>query len=166
MKTNREKAIEHVNAMDIDELNDMVVRTHGALTHQWVEVYPNGTVHETEEPDNNTSHWIDYPNKAVCNIYDIRRESAQSCNCDICTMYDDFDNMDKDEFIERYSKEEWEYCNVVSFDDAILEAERDNDGLTAEDIREQMISAIEKIEHGYFDDEERQQQKFWNELKH
>ena len=154
MKTNREKAIEYVNAMDIDNLEDMVVRTHGNLTHQWVEVYPNGIVHETEEPDNNTSHWIDYPNKAVANIYDICRESAEPCNCDICTMYRDFEDMDKEDFIECYSEEDWDYCNENSREEAILNFESDNGGLSGEDIREQMVDAIKGIEYGYFDDED------------
>lgn len=140
--------------MDIDELNDMVVRSHDMSTHQWVECMPNGTVHETEEADNNTSHWIDYPNKEVAAIYNICSASGEACNCDICTMYRHFEDMDKEEFIERYSEDDWNYCNETSLDDAILDFERNNGGLTGEDIREQMIAAIEKIEHGYFDDEE------------
>lgn len=150
----RQRALDAVYEWDVDDLDDMVVRAHDMSTHQWVECEPDGDVHETEEADNNTSHWIDYPHKQVATIYEICEESAGGCNCDICTMYEHFADMDKDEFIEKYSKEEWEYCNVVSFDDAILEAERDNGGRTAEGIREQMIDAIKEIEYGYFDDEE------------
>ena len=151
----RRKAIEYVvEGMSDDELNDMVVRSHDRTTHQWMECYPDGSVSETEEVDNNTTHWIDYPNKAVAAIYNICSESAESCSCDICTMYRHFEDMDKDEIIERYSEEDWDYCNATSLDDAILEFESENGGLAGEDIREQMITAIEGIEYGYFDDEE------------
>lgn len=150
----RHKAIAFVESMNDDELNDMVVRFHGGATHQWMEVMPDGTVHETEEAGNNTTHWIKYPTKEVASIYNICSESAEACDCDICTMYRHFKDMDKEEFIERYSENDWEYCNETSLDDAILWFERDNDGLTGGDIREQMIAAIEELEYGYFDDEE------------
>lgn len=149
----RHKAIAFVEEMTDDELDDMVVRSHDGTTHQWMEVEPDGTVHETEEIDNNTTHWIDYPTNEVPSIYNICSESAEACSCDICTMYRHFEDMDKEEFIESYSEEDWDYCNETSLDDAILEFERDNGGLTGEDIREQMITAIEELEYGYFDDE-------------
>lgn len=148
----RRKAIEFVENMDDNDLRDMVVRGHDMRTHQWVECFPDGSVSETEEADNNTTHWIDYPNKAVATIYSICRAGC-GCNCDICTMYSDFGSMEKDEFVERYSEDDWDYCNDNSLDEAILEYKRNNDGLSGEDIREQMIDAIEEIEHGYFDDE-------------
>lgn len=149
----RRKAIEYVEEMADEDLNDMVVRAHDMSTHQWVECEPDGTVHGTEEVDNNTTHWIDYPNEIVACIYEICSASGGACNCDTCTMYKHFNDMDKDEFVERYSEEDWNYCNEHSLDDAILDFERENDGLTGEDIRKQMIDAIEDIEHGYFEDE-------------
>lgn len=150
----RQRALDAVYEWDVDELNDMIVRSHGANSHKWVECMPDGTVHETEEADNNTSHWLDYPNKEVATIYEICQERAGYCNCDICTMYRWFADEDKEEFIERYSEEDWNYCNETSLSDAILDFERENDGLTGEAIREQMIDAIEEIEYGYFDDED------------
>lgn len=154
MKTNREKAIEYVNAMDIDMLDGMVVRRHDGSTHQWVECFPDGTVSETEEADNRTTHWINYSDKEVANIYDICKESAEHCNCDVCTMYEDFEDMDKDEFIERYSEDDWDYCNENSREEAILNFESDNGGLSGVDIREQMVDGIKGIEYGYFYDED------------
>ena len=149
----RHKAIEFVEEMDDEKLDDMVVRAHDGSTHQWMQCFPDGTVSETEEVDNNTTHWIDYPDKAVANIYNICPASAGACSCDTCTMYRHFEDMSKEVFIDRYSEEDWDYCNRTSLDDAILESERDNDGLCGGDIREEMISAIEEIEYGYFDDE-------------
>lgn len=154
MKTNREKAIEYINVMDVYDLNFLVVRAHDMRTHQWVECEPDGDIHEAEEVDNNTLHWIDYPNKEVAKIYDICQESAEPCNCDICTMYRDSEDMGKEEFVEHYSEDDWNYCNETSLNDAILDFERENDGRTAEGIREQMIDAIKEIEYGYFDDED------------
>lgn len=150
----RRKAIEYVEEMSDEELDDMVVRSHDMSTHQWVECEPDGTVHETEEADNNTSHWIDYPNEEVATIYEICRESAGRCNCDTCTMYRHFADYDKDEFVDRYSEDDWDYCNNTKLEEAILDYERENDGLTGEGIREQMMDAIEEIEYGYFDDED------------
>lgn len=149
----RHKAIAFVEDMSDAELDDMVVRSHNGSTHQWMEVEPDGTVHETEEVDNNTTHWVEYPTKEVAAIYNICSESAEACSCDICVMYRWFSVEDKEEFIDRYSEEDWDYCNENSLDDAILEFERDNNGLCGEDIREQMIDAIKEIEYGYFEDE-------------
>lgn len=150
----RQRALDTVYEWDVDDLNGMVVRAHSANSHEWVECMPDGTVHDTEEADNNSSHWIDYPNKAVASIYEICAASGAACDCDICTMYRHFEDMDKDEFIVFYSEEDWNYCNENSLDDAILDFERENDGLTGEAIREQMIDAIKEIEYGYFEDED------------
>lgn len=151
--TMRQKAIDYVNDMSGEQLDHLLVCGHETNSHKWMEVEPDGTVHETEEADNNTTHWIKYTTKKVASIYNICDESAEACPCDICTMYRHFKDMDKEEFIECYSEEDWDYCNETSLDDAILVFERDNGGLTGEDIREQMITAIEELEYGYFDDE-------------
>ena len=150
----RQRALDAVHDWDDDELDDMIVRFHTNYTHQWVECYPDGTVSETEEADNNTTHWVKYPKKAVASIYNICDAGGSCCDCDICTMYRHFEDMDKEEFIESYSEEDWDYCNENSREEAILVFERDNDGLSSEGIREQMIDAIKEIEYGYFDDEE------------
>ena len=151
--TFREKAIEYVNKMTDEELDRLIIMGHDTHSCKWIEVYPNGTVHETEEADNNTSHYIQYPNKEVASIYMIHRECAEACNCEICTMFRWFEYESKEEFIERYSENDWNYCNNKKLEEAILDQEHEN-GLYSDDIREQMITAIEDIEYGYFDDEE------------
>lgn len=155
MATLRENAIQQVKDMEYDYLRSLVTKSHDTNSHKWMEVTPDGNVHETEEADNNTTHWIDYPNKEVATIFNINNESCEACNCDICVMYRHAED-GKEAFIEDYghTEEEWDYCNETSLDDAILEFERDNDGLDGESIREQMIDAIEEIDYGYFDDEQ------------
>lgn len=150
--TLRQKAIEFVNNMTDEELDRLIVMGHDTHSQKWMEVYPNGNVHETEEADNNTSHYISYPDKEVAGIYEIHSQCAEACNCDVCVMYRWFENEDKEDFIERYSEDDWNYCNENTLHDAILDCEHDN-GNYADGIREQMIAAIEDIEHGYFDDE-------------
>ncbi len=150
--TMRQKAIDYVNNMSDEELDRLLVEEHEYRTHKWMEVYPNGNVHETEEPDNRTSHYINYPDMEVANIYDIHPECAESCGCDICSMYRDFKDMDKEEFVDSYSEEDWNYCNEHEREDAILDYEHDN-GSYGEDIREHMLSVINQIDYGYFDDE-------------
>lgn len=153
MSTLREQAKAYVNAMSDDEIDSMIVRGHDTNSHKWVECMPDGTVHETEEADNNTTHWIDYPRKAVATICNIADECAEACNCDICCMYRRFRDGDKEDFIADYSEEDWNYCNEHTQEQAILEYEHDN-GNYGEDIREQMLAAIDEIEYGYFNDED------------
>ena len=155
MATIRQNAIQQVKDMEQSYLEKLVVKSHDTHSHKWMEVTPDGRVRETEEADNNTTHWIDYPNKEVASIYNISNESCEACNCDICTMYRHAED-GKDAFIEDYghTEEEWAYCNETSQDDAIDNYELDNGGLDGEGIREQMIEAIEEIKYGYFNDED------------
>ena len=152
MSTLKEQAKAYVNAMSDDELESMIVRAHETNSHKWVECMPDGTVHETEEATNNTTHWIDYPRKAVAAIYNIANECAEACNCDICCMYRRFRDDDKEDFIERYSEGEWDYCNEHTLEQAILDDAHEA-GISSETVREQMLDAIDEIEHGYFNDE-------------
>lgn len=152
--TMRQKAIDYVNDMTANELDRLIICGHDTNSHKWIEVETDGEVHETEEANNNTRHYVSYPDKEVKNIYNINDQSAGACCCDICAMYSHFEDWDKEEFIERYSEDDWNYCNKTDKDDAILQYHRDNDCPTREDIRKQMIDAIEDIEYGYFDDED------------
>lgn len=150
MKTIREKAKENVQNLDYDTLNDWAVSAHTSRTHRWVEVHPDGDVSETEEADNNTTHWVDYPNKEVASIYEISAESCEPCNCDICCLYQDYEDGDKEEFLCGHSEEDWEYCQENTLEQAL----RDNDSLkSASDIRDEMLDNIDEIYYGYFDDE-------------
>ena len=137
--------------MDFDELKKMMVKSHTSTTRQWVEVYPDGTINQAEEADNNTTHWISYPEKAVANIYTISNANC-GCNCDICIMYKHFEGLCKEEFIEAYGEDDWEYCNDNSLEQAIYDYSTDN-GVFPSDIRDAMLEAIDDIEFGYFDDE-------------
>ena len=154
METLRQNAIQQVKDMENSYLMRLVVKSHSTNSHKWVEVTPDGNVHEAEEADNNTTHWIEYPNKEVASIFNINNESCEACGCDICVMYRHAED-GKEAFIEDYghTEEEWAYCNETSQDEAIIEYELDNGGLDGEGIREQMIEAIEEINFGYFNDE-------------
>lgn len=152
MKTIREQAKENVHKLSNDTLNDWAVSEHTSNTHRWVEVHPDGQVSETEEADNNSSHWIDYPNKEVASIYEISTASCEPCNCDICCMYRHYEDCDgdKEEFLYSHSEEDLEYCQENTLEQAL----RDNDSLkSASDIRDEMLDAIDEIYYGYFDDE-------------
>ncbi len=150
MKTIREKAKENVQELSYETLHDWAVSEHTSRTHRWVEVHPDGDVSETEEADNNTTHWVDYPNKEVASIYEISAESCEPCNCDICCLYQDYEDGDKEEFLCGHSEEDWEYCQENTLEQAL----RDNDSLkSASDIRDEMLDNIDEIYYGYFDDE-------------
>ena len=139
--------------MTDDELDRLIVMGHDTHSHKWMEVYPNGSVNEAEEADNNTSHYIKYPDKEVASIYEIHRECAEACNCDTCTMYRQLADYSKEEWVDRWGEDAWDYCNTYSLEYALLDDAREA-GITGESVREQMVSAIEGIEYGYFNDEE------------
>jgi len=153
MSTLREQAKAYVNAMSDDELESMIVRAHATNSHKWVECMPDGTVHETEEADNNTTHWIDYPRKAVATIYNIANECAGACNCDTCTMYRQLTECDEEEWVERWGQDALDYCKTYTLEQALLDDAREA-GISSETIREQMLDAIDELEHGYFNDED------------
>lgn len=153
--TLRQSAIHQVKNLEYSYLRRLVVMSHDTNSHKWIEVRPDGMVYQTEETDNNTTHWINYPNKEVASIFNINDESCEACNCDICRMYRHAED-GKEAFIDDYghTEDEWNYCIVTNKDDAIVEYEIENGGLEGEGIREQMIDAIEEIEYGYFNDEQ------------
>lgn len=154
MKTIRQQVIEAIENFDRETLRNMAIREHTAQTHQWVEVHPAGDVTEAEEADNNTTHWVTYPDKAVASIYEISKATGEKCNCDACTMYNDYllavKYDDKESFIETYSEEDWEYCKSHTIED-VLDDYEVLKGI--EDIRDEMLEAVEAIQFGYFDDE-------------
>lgn len=153
MKTTlREQAIQAVKDIDYEALKDMLVRSHTCTTHQWMEVHPDGTISETEEADNNTRHYISYPDKEVANIYNISDANC-GCNCDICTLYNHFESLTKEEFLDIHNEDDLEYCKDYTREQAIYDVCTDN-GACPEDIREWMLYVIEEIEYGYFDDEQ------------
>lgn len=144
----RELAKEQVRNYSTDYLNDIIVRGHTSETHEWVECLPNGSIHETEEADNNSRHYVSYPDKEVENIYNISDANC-GCNCDVCTMYKHFEGLDEDEFIDAYGKDMLDYCKTYTLEQAIL----DECGEFTEDVRYEMLDAIDNIPYGYFNNE-------------
>ena len=153
MKTSKIKAIEFIENLDNDYIRSLIVKSHKTNSHEWVEVLPDGTVKEAEEADNNSCHYISYPDKEVANIYDIHQQSAEKCGCEVCRMYRDFNELTKEEFVENWNKDIYDYVSSTGFEDAIIEDAHDND-IYEDDVRQQMVDAVEEIAFGYFDDEE------------
>lgn len=148
----RDRAIKEVKNWEDDYLTELIFRSYLNHSHEWIEIETNGTIHEAEEADNNTTHWIDYPNKEVANIYNIHMESAEACNTEVCILYRDFEKMDKESFIDRHSLEEWEYVNDTDFKEAVIEELHCN-SVFEDDVREEIVENIRNIKIGYFDDE-------------
>ena len=148
----RDRAIKEVKNWEDDYLTELLIRSYLNHSHEWIEIETDGTIHEAEEADNNTTHWIDYPNKEVANIYNIHMESAEACNTEVCILYRDFEKMDKESFIDRHSLEEWEYVNDTDFKEAVIDELHCN-SVFEDDVREEIVENIRNIEIGYFDDE-------------
>ncbi len=147
---NRQLAIKQVNEMDDDYFWELIVRGHETESCEWIEVNPSGHVHETSESDNYTRHFIEYPDKEVADIFTIHIDCAEAyCRCDLCMMYQNFRNMPKEEFIDSYSEDEYEYVSITSLEEAIL----DMSEISCDNVRSEIIENIEKIAYGYFDDE-------------
>lgn len=147
MKTMRELAKDNAIALieeNLDVYNEWAHRSHN---HIWIEALPDGSVHQTEEADMNTTHWIIYPNKAIANILTIA--CCEYCDCDACASYDQAhdDYIDDDEF-----KSRWRYrkCDV---DDDFSKHLKDCE-MYDYDMADNAVAAIDKIDYGYFDDED------------
>ena len=134
MKTSKIKAIEFIENLDNDYIRSLIVKSHKTNSHEWVEVLPDGTVKEAEEADNNSCHYISYPDKEVANIYDIHQQSAEKCGCEVCRMYRDFNELTKEEFVENWNKDIYDYVSSTGFEDAIIEDAHDND-IYEDDVR-------------------------------
>lgn len=151
-KSLREQAIESIENEDDDFFRDIVLKGHETNSHKWLQCYPDGSISETEEADNNTRHYINYPDTEVANIYDIARESCESCGCDTCIAYRDFNEIEKDEFVEKWDEDTWDYCHDTRYEDALVD-DFYNAGGSFGDIKADIIDAIKAIKNGYFDDE-------------
>ena len=153
MRTNRAIAKDNINSFTGKELTEMMIENHlNSRTHKGVEVYPDGEVHVAEEADNNTMHYIDYPNKPVESIYEITSSTGSVCDCDVCAEHGQFLEMDKDEFIREYGEDSYEFWQTTSLEDALADYTHDA-GVYEDDIRQDMLNAIDEIEYGYFEDE-------------
>ena len=153
--TNREKAIEQVKQIDDDTIYEWQVLAHTGHTSRWVEVYPDGYVVETEEADDSTTHWIDYPKKEVYSVHGICHSNSRYCDCIACTIinrYNDYlcGELEKKEFEEKFGFDPDSLQNepfLKTLDDCEMI-------IDPEEIRIEMIESIRSIYNGYFDDEE------------
>jgi hypothetical protein len=111
---------------------------------------PDGSVHQTEEADMNTRHYIDYPYEEVANVLDIA--ICQYCDCNACASFiqSTDPDIDDEEFESR-----WGYKrDDVSSDFAqhLKDYEMYN-----YDMANISCEEIEEIPYGYFDDEEEEE---------
>lgn len=147
MKTIRETAKENATELiseNIDRYNELAHLSHN---HIWLEAYPDGNVTEAEEPDNNTTHWIDYPTKEVASILTIAK--CEYCDCDACASWrqSSDDDITDEEFESR-----WGFSKEDVGNDFARHL-RDYDAYDG-DIEYNALVAIDEIEYGYFDDEQ------------
>ena len=147
METLREQAKNNAIKMiknNLDRYNEL---THLSHNHIWLEVYPDGKCNEAEEVDRNTSHWIDYPDKAVATIYTIA--NCEFCDCDACVSWRDAhdEDMSDKEFAAK-----WGYDRLEVSDTDFAQHLKDYESYI--DPTDDVLSAIDDIEHGYFSDEQ------------
>ena len=149
--TIREQAKQAIENYDYNEINRLIAYTHTSHNSHWIEVHTNGVVSEAEEADNNTRHYIEYPNKPVERLYTFHT-FASVCDCDICTMFRVYDRYSTEEFIEKWGEDNYRWLQDTSLEDAIVEFESNN-GYHASDVIEAMLEALDAIPYGYFNDE-------------
>ena len=153
--TMRENAINSAKNITDETIQNWWERSHTPY-YEWVECYPNGKIHETAEPDGNTYHTVN-GGKVVAGIYEIA--CGQYCDCDICTQYSRFKDIESDEDIARFDEDfgpgsyyTWTNDWEGDFQTAITDYNHET-GLYEEDVREEMVKAIQSLPYGYFDDE-------------
>lgn len=154
----RKEAIEKVKSMievEKDLLNRWLEASHTSNTHQWVEVYPDGDICEAEEFDMNTRHYIDYPDQEVPIIYEIANTSSGYCDCDACICYEHIQDVKRGNITE----EQFEHWHGFKFsecrNDSLVQLLHNYAfNLSWQDVEDDMVSAIEDIPYGYFDDED------------
>ena len=141
--TCRETAIEFIKNLSTSKINEWTVLSHTSCCCLEIEVSSDGKVYEGE-----------YPNKydhqyrgSITSVYTVKSD-GNGCNCDVCCMYHHFEEMTKDEFIETYSQDDYDYCTGNTLEEAILDyVECDTD------IRDYIIDGIKGLEYGFFEDE-------------
>lgn len=142
-ETAKANAITLIEA-NLDTYNEWA---HNHHTHIWLEAWPDGEVHQTEEASMQTTHWLDYPNHPVATILEIAR--CEYCDCGACASFDDASNpnITNEEFEEKwgYSREDVS----GSFAQHLKDYE-----VYDFDMVDRALAAIDDIEFGYFDDEE------------
>lgn len=150
--TNREKAKAQIQNFSEEYLTEIITAPHTSLTHRWIEVGADGIVHEAEAADNNTEHYISYPDLPVAIVYNICDAAGELCGCDDCVMYRRYEDFSEEEFVERYDEDTLEYCKSHTHQESLLETANDN-GISGEVIQREMLAHLEEIPYGYFSDE-------------
>lgn len=147
MKTLRNTAKEAAMQLITDNLDTYNEWAHRCHTHVWIEVHPDGSVHQTEEANMQTCHYIDYPDNEVASILDIAR--CEYCDCDGCASYNQAfdDEIDGEEFEER-----WGYPRK-DVDQDFAQHLKDCE-LYDYDMADNALAEIDEIPYGYFDDED------------
>ena len=140
----RTKVINAILNLDSRELRNIHVYSHTLHDHAYVGVYPDGDVINCIDGED-----------VEC-LYEIT--TGGYCNCDICSLYSNYDSMDKDEFIESYGEEEYQYCSDVAYEDALMEYNNEN-GIYDVTIIDEMLEALDSIPYGYFEDEEEDEEE-------
>ena len=137
------KNVENFVDENLDRLNEL---THASHNHLWIEVYPDGSVNLAEEASMQTSHWIEYGKKAVASVLEVA--TCQYCDCDACLSYKQAhdDDVDEEEFHDRWGYSKEEVGNDFSSHLRDLES-------YDYDMPDKAMAAIDQIEYGYFDDE-------------
>lgn len=153
--TMRENAINSVKNITDETIQNWWERSHTPY-YEWVECHPDGNIHETAEPDGNTRH-TDLDGNPIERVYTIA--SGEYCDCDICTQYNRFNNIEDEEDIARFNEDfgqgsydTWKNDWEGDFQTAITDYNHEN-GVYEEDVREEMVKAIQSLPYGYFDDE-------------
>lgn len=153
--TIREKVKAEIEKLAEQKHEVWCVQRHRSHIHQWVEVYPDGTVCEAEEADDRTKHYLKYPNRPVATLLEIASSISGYCDCDVCCAikwYGEYlrNEMDAEEFSQLTG------YDAAEFDEhSFYELYEDHELATSElDYVEEMIDALESIEYGYFHDEE------------
>lgn len=153
--TMREKAIAMAKNISDEIIQSWWERSHTPY-YEWVECDTDGYLHETAEPDGNTNH-TDYKGDMIAHVYEIA--CGQYCDCDICTQYSRFKDIESDEDIARFDEDfgqgsyyTWTNDWEGDFQTAVTDYNHET-GLYEEDVREEMVKAIQSLPYGYFDDE-------------
>lgn len=114
------------------------------LNHQHnifrVEVSHDGKVY-LEEYINRTDYTAD-----VAEVYEV---GGGYCDCDTCVQYQDFDELTKEEFIEKWDEDIYDYVYAYSYLYAIID-DCHNADVYADDIREEIMQAINEIDSDFF----------------
>lgn len=135
----RQKALLEIKGKPDSWFENLLVLNHQHNIFR-VEVSHDGEVY-FEEYINRTDYTAD-----VAEVYEV---GGGYCNCDTCVQYQDFEELTKEEFIEKWDEDIYDYVSAYSFEYAIIDDCRNAD-VYADDIREEIMQAINEINSDFF----------------